>query len=193
MTDKSVISRYTYRTEESQRKDHAGLPVFLIPEELHLLFRKTNRPTKDRLHVSSLAIIAESEKDFRSFMSEAKERKAVIVSKEDAKTFIINGNNIENLVKWWRVARQSGASKIGAMRSGDLKRKAADERAKDMTKEEWYNQNIKNAQLVKKYGPCIGTLRRIAGDRGWCKDRQRAAILAETARNRKERRNARTN
>lgn len=193
MTDKAVISSYTYRSEESQRADHEGMPIFVLPQDLPQLFRKTTRKGTDTIYCSSLACLADTEKSFREFLCNAKERKADIFSKEDNKQFRVNDRTIEYLVRWWRDARRKGVNQIGAMRSGEKRRKDADRRASGMTKEEWYNLSYTNAQLEEKHGCRIGTLRRIAGDKGWCRNRVRGSILMESAQKRKERRNAKAN
>lgn len=121
MTDKALISDYTWRTLESQRASSGDLPVFLLPDDLSQLFRSTQRKVSDRFHVESLAILAAKEDDFREFLAQAKKRKAEIVSREDNQTFIVNGN-CENLVKWWKDARRNGVAKIGARISADRKK-----------------------------------------------------------------------
>lgn len=178
MTDKAVISAYTYRTLEGQREALGDLPVFTLPDDLPQLFRQTTRKTEDCLYVESLGILGDTEEKFREFLALAKQRKAKIISIEDEQTFTVNGN-CENLVKWWKDARRKGSSKIGGERGGAAKKAAVEERAKDFTKAEWVNGAIKNAQLVEKYDMSINTLRRIASDRGWGHDRQRAIWRAE--------------
>ena len=178
MTDKAIISEYTYRSLASQRGALVDMPVFVLPDDLPQLFRQTTRKTEDCLYVESLGILADTEEKFREFLALAKKRKSKIVSIEDEQTFIVNGN-IENLVKWWKDARRKGSSKIGGERGGAAKKKAVEERAKAFTKDEWVDGSIKNAQLVEKYDISINTLRRIASDRGWGHDRQRAIWRAE--------------
>jgi len=184
MTDKALISAYTHRTLEKQRANSGDMPVFIIPNDLSQLFRATTRTTIDRFHVESLAIIAEKEDEFREFLAEAKKRKAEIVSREDKQTFIINGN-AENLVKWWKDARRKNVSKIGGDLGAKAKRAAIAERAKGLTKSEWTDGSIKNAQLVEKYGASINALKRYASDKGWGHDRQKAILRAEIANERK--------
>lgn len=186
MTDKAVISEYTYRTLESQRENSAGMPVFVLPQDMPQLFRATTRKSVDRFHVDSLAILGRKDEEFREFLNAAKKCKAKIVSREDKREFIVNGN-IENLVKWFKDARRKGAGKIGGDLGATAKKAAIAERAKGLTKEEWTNGSIKNAQLVEKYGPSINALKRYAESKGWGHDRQRAIWRAEQ---RKERSNA---
>ena len=178
MTDKAVISEYTYRTLKGQREALGDMPVFVLPDDMSQLFRQTTRKTEDCLYVESLAVLAATEEKFREFLALAKKRKAKIVSVEDEQTFTVNGN-CENLVKWWKDARRKGSAKIGASLGANKKKAAVEERAKAFTKAEWVDGSIKNAQLVEKYDMSINTLRRIASDRGSGHDRQRAIWRAE--------------
>lgn len=189
MTDKAVISEHTHRTLASQRANSGDMPVFVLPDDLPHMFRQTTRKGHDRFHVESLAIIDSKEAGFREFLENSKKIKAQIVSREDKKTFVVNGN-IENLVKWWKDARRKGVAQVGADRSADRKKADIAARAKALTKGEWTNGEIRNAQLVEKYGASINALKRYASGKGWGWDRQKAIIGAELASERKERRNA---
>ena len=186
MTDKALISAYTHRSLESQRDASGDMPVFVLPQDLPQLFRPTARRSVDRFHVESLAIIADREDAFREFIAQARKVKAQIVSREDEQTFSVNGN-AETLVKWWKDARRKNVSKIGAVMGARAKRAAIAERAKGLTKEEWTDGTIKNAQLSEKYGASINALKRYASDRGWGHDRQKAIWRAEALRQRKAR------
>jgi hypothetical protein len=181
MTDKALISAYTYHTLEDQRTNSGGMPVFILPDDLPQLFRSTTRKVNDIFHVESLGIIAEKEDKFREFIAHAKKRHAEIVSREDNQTFIVNGN-CENLVKWWKDSRRKGSSKIGGDRGGAKKRAAIAERAKGLTRAEWTDGAIKNPQLVKKYGASLNALKRYASDKGWGHDRQKAIWRSEQRR-----------
>ena len=178
MTDKAVVSAYTYRPVAEQIKNSGNLPVFVLPQDLPQLFRQTTRKTDDCLHVESLAIIADTEEKFREFLDLAKKRKAKIVSREDNQTFIVNGN-CENLVKWWKDARRKGSAVEGGKKGGAILRAGVAQRLKDFTKNEWTNGAIKNAQLVEKYSVSLGAMRRYASDKGWGWDRQKAIWRAE--------------
>jgi len=179
MTDKAVISAYTYRPIDQERKDAGDMPVFVLPDDLDYLFRNTTRSGFDVHHVSSLAILAEKEDQFREYLDAAKRIKARIFSREDDREFVINGN-IENLVKWWKDARQKGMGKIGGELAAKAKRAAVAERLKDFTKAEWLDGSIKNPQLTKKYGVSLGALRAYASDKGWGWNRQQAIWRAES-------------
>lgn len=181
MTDKALISAHTYRSLETLRANAGNMPVFLLPDDLPQLFRPTTRKVSDRFYVESLAIIAAKEDDFREFLAQAKKRHAEIVSREDNQTFVVNGN-CENLVKWWKDARRKGSAKVGGDRGAASKRAAIAERAKGLTRQEWTDGAIKNAQLVAKYGASLNALKRFASDKGWGHDRQKAIWRAEQRR-----------
>lgn len=135
MTDKALISELTWRSLEMQKKAFAGMPHFVAPEETPHLLRPTTRKGRDRIHVISLGVIAETERKFRDFLALAKERKCEIVSLEDERSFIVNGN-CENLVKWWKDARRKGAGKTAARISAS-NRKAATLEAVNKIKDRW--------------------------------------------------------
>lgn len=178
MTDKAVISAYTYRSAESLRESAGDMPVFVLPDDLPQLFRQTIRKSRDCLHVESLGVLADTEEKLREFLALARKGKAKIASREDGNFWVIP-SNIENLVKWWRDARRKGSAQIGASIGAKKKKAASEERAKGLTKQEWLNSAIKNAQLVEKYDVALGTLRRIASDKGWGWNRQQAIWRAE--------------
>lgn len=123
MTDKALISEFTWRSLEMQKEAFPDMPHYVMPDEAQWLLRPSTRKGRDRIHVMSLGVIADSEKKFRDFLADAKTRKVEIVSKEDGQTFVVNGN-CENLVKWWKVARTNGAAKIGAQISAKNKKQA---------------------------------------------------------------------
>jgi len=156
----------------------------VLPHDLPSLFRPTSRKMSERFHVESLGVLAETELSFREFLTQTKKRKAEIVSREDNQTFIVNGN-CENLVKWWKDARRKGSAKIGGERGAASKKAAIAALLKDLTKEEYTDGAIKNAQLVKKYGPSINAIKRYAEGKGWGHDRQRAIWNAERKANAK--------
>lgn len=181
MTDKAVISEHTYRSLESQREALDGMPVFVLPDDLPQLFRATTRPGRDALHVVSLGIIAENEKAFREFLDLARKNKAKIVSQEDGNFWIVP-NNVENLVKWWKDARRKGSAVEGGRMGAAVLKADVDARLKNLTKEEWTDGAIKNAQLVEKYHVSLGAMRRYASDKGWGWNRQQAIWRAEQRR-----------
>lgn len=165
MTDKALISDYTYRTLESQRADSGNMPVFVLPDDLPQLFRQTTRKTEDRFYVQSLGVLAKKEDEFREFLSHAKKRKAHIISREDNQTFIVTGN-CENIVKWWKDARRSGVAKIGARRSADRK-KAFSAEGVAKIKDKWPlpSKDFPTTQLLVEADLSLNTIKSILGPR----------------------------
>lgn len=165
MTDKALISDYTYRTMDSQRANSGDMPVFVLPDDLSQLFRPTTRQIVDRYHVDSLAIIARKEDEFREFLANAKRRKAEIVSREDNQTFKINGN-CENLVKWWKDARRTGAGKIGGQISADNKKKFA-RQGIELIRADWPkpSNEVSTETLKERSGLSLNTIKKYLGPR----------------------------
>ena len=165
MTDKALISEYTYRSLASQKANSGDMPIFILPDDLSQLFRPTTRKVEDRYHVDSLAVLAKKEEDFREFLTEAKKRKAQIISREDNKTFAVNGN-CENIVKWWKDARRNGTAKIGARRSAD-KKKAISAEGVAKIKDKWPlpSKEHPTAQLLAIAELSLNTVKSILGPR----------------------------
>lgn len=165
MTDKAIISEYTYRDLESQRKASGDMPVFVLPDDLPSLFRSTTRKTEDRYHVDSLAVLARKEDEFRKFLAEAKKRKAQIVSREDNQTFNVNGN-CENLVKWWKDARRNGTAKIGGRISANRKKAiSAEGIAKINDRWPLPSKEWPTSVLLEEAGLSLNTVKSILGPR----------------------------
>lgn len=187
MTDKAAISSLTYLSQESQKAALVGMPIFIIPDELHLLFRKTTRKSVSRIHVVSLGIIADKEKGFREFLAMAKKSNSEIVSQKDGRTFIVNGN-CDNIVKWWKDARRNGSAKIGATISAE-KKKATTKEAVDKIRARWPlpSSEWSTSVLLAEAGVSLNTAKAHLGRRPI----EQANYAA--AQKRKERRNAKAN
>lgn len=95
-----------------------------------------------------------------------------------------NGSDLNHYSTFPPISLKPKAVQLAARKSADKKKAAIAERAKGLTKEEWTNGAIKNAQLVEKYGPSINSLKRYAESKGWGHDRQRAIWRAEQRRKR---------
>jgi hypothetical protein len=110
MPDVALISSLTYRPEAEQRKTYPNYPQFTL-EEIPTMLRPSQRNAALRVHVLSLAIIAETEDDFREFLNLMKVRKAALHCKEDE----LRGERktADQLVKLWRAARRNGAAVAG--------------------------------------------------------------------------------
>lgn len=156
MTDKAIISAYTYRSPESQRANAGDMPVFILPDDMPQIFRSTTRKTRHRLHVDSLAVIAPKETMFREFLEQAKVLKAEIVSRDEGRSFIVNGN-CEMLVKVWKQARRNDAGKIGADEAARLRREES-KKGCEAIRSEWSlpSKKAKTADLLRKANTAIG-------------------------------------
>jgi hypothetical protein len=165
MTDKALISDYTYQSIASQKANSGDLPIFVLPDDLSQLFRKTTRDTEDRYYVDSLAVLAKKEDEFREFLTEAKKRKAQIISREDNQTFVVSGN-CENLVKWWKDARRKGTAKIGARMSAD-KKKALSAEGVAKIKDRWPlpTKEHPTRALLEEAGLSLNTVKSLLGPR----------------------------
>lgn len=116
MTEYAIISPYTYRTMEDQRKAHKGKSIFVLPDDASALFRPTRRKSERIVHVSSIAVLAKKEKEFRDFIVKAKASNLKIVDDENERTFSIK-RDISVLVNEWKYARLQGCSEVGWKRS----------------------------------------------------------------------------
>ena len=165
MTDKALISDYTYRSLASQRANSGDMPIFVLPDDLPQLFRQSIRKTEDRYFVDSLAILARKEDEFREFLAEAKKKKAQIISREDNQTFVVNGN-CENLIKWWKDARRNGTAKIGARMSADRK-KAVSAEGVAKIKDRWPlpTKEHPTMALLEEAGLSLNTVKSLLGPR----------------------------
>lgn len=165
MTDKALISDLTWRSLEMQRAAFPGMPHFMVPDDLPQLFRVTTRKGIDRLHVKSLGILADNEKTFREVLSMAKKRKCEIVSQDEGRTFIVNGN-CEYIVKMWGESRRNGAAKIGANISADRK-KVATKAAIDKIKDRWGTPSHiwPTKMLLEEAGRSLNTVKSMLGPR----------------------------
>jgi hypothetical protein len=118
MTEKALISDFTWRSLESQRALFKGMPLYELPDDMGAIFRPTTRQSDDRFFVASFAIIAENENGLKAFAKECKKRKIDICSAE-GQTHWRWYNPVRILVEWWREAKRNGAAKRG----GEVKAK----------------------------------------------------------------------
>lgn len=166
-----------------------GMPTFLVPDDLSQLFRPTARKSKDALHVASLAVIADKEKALREFLYCVKARSLTLVSHEEKQRFVLSPEaDIEHIVAEWRIARNRGATKIGARRSAD-KKKAASRAAADKIRDRWPMPSDvwPTRTLLDEAGVSLNTIKAHLGRRSI------AQANYQAAQKRKERRNAKAN
>jgi hypothetical protein len=122
MVDKALISELTWRSLETQKAAFPDMPHFIIPDELSFLLRPTQRKEKLVIHVMSLAVIAETEKEFWAFMKEAFSIGAIIRCLETGEEYTKHLRI--TAIEAWKVARKFGAAKIGGRISADRKEAA---------------------------------------------------------------------
>lgn len=122
MAEKALISKLTWRTLDSQRALFPGMATFEAPDDIKTMLRATQRKSEDKIFVASFGIIADNEKDLRSFGKLCKKRQANICSAEGQKEWRWY-NSVNLLADWWREARRNGAAKAG----GEATAKKAEE------------------------------------------------------------------
>jgi len=120
MADKALISELTWRDMEMQKAAFPDMRHYIIPDDLPFIFRKTQRREKDVFHVMSPAIIADNEKDFKSFVEQAWKLGASIKSQEG--DLLHPDRKMKSVIAIWREARKKGTAKIGAKISADRKK-----------------------------------------------------------------------
>lgn len=188
MTDKLLISKLTWRSLDMQKEAFPNIPTFFAPDDIENLFRKTNRNDSIRVHVLSLAVIADNEKDFRDFLFLAKKRGCSLHAIEEQQVFEFNSkfHNFDRVVNEWRKARRNGSARIGAAISAKNKRNrtaAGIARIKDrwpMGSGIWPTR-----VLLEEAGLSLNTVKSVLGSRPL------AQANYEAAQKIKERRNAR--
>jgi hypothetical protein len=121
MADKALISELTWRSLKMQKDAFPDMPHYIAPDDIATLLRPSTRKDTLRIHVVSLAIMADKEKDFRELLKLIKRRKANIVTIEEGFTSV---GNESHLVEQWRLARRKGAAKRG----GEAKSKNSEQK-----------------------------------------------------------------
>lgn len=136
MVQKALISELTWRSLEMQRAAFPAMPHYVIPDELPYLLRPTTRKEKDEVHVVSLAVMADNEKEFIEIICAIRATKATIYAKEE--NIVISPSAIwpGRVMKAWKDARRAGVQKIGGRISAENRqKKSADGVAK--IKDRW--------------------------------------------------------
>jgi hypothetical protein len=113
MPDVALISELSHHKMQVQKDTYPDMPHFVSPDEIPMMLRPSTRADTLRVHVLSLAVIADNEKDFREFLSMAKKRKAQIVSKLEG----------TSSVEQWKLARRNGAAKAGGDAKSEISEK----------------------------------------------------------------------
>lgn len=135
MADKALISELTWRSLEMQKHAFPDMPHFIAPDELSSLLRHTRRAEQLVVHVMSLAVIADKEKDFIAFYEALRKIKAKLISLDDGMTANCNAP-VGSILIVWRDARKQGAAKVGGQISAD-KRKAKSAAGATLIKDRW--------------------------------------------------------
>lgn len=134
MADKALISEFTWRSLKMQKDAFPNMPHYILPDDSEIVLRQTTRRTKTVLHVISLAIIADKEKDFLNFMRFAWNFDFTIASINEG--IFKPSHTLNKILAVWKVARKNGAAKIGAKISADRK-KYYSERQAEKIKDRW--------------------------------------------------------
>jgi len=123
MTDKALISGYTWRPIAMQKAAFPDMQHYVAPDELELLLRPSTRKIELNVHVLSYAVIAENRRGLEDFVSLCKARKATVHSKESGTSWRPNQSSA-SLIDAWASARKTGAAKAGgdAMRANAEKK-----------------------------------------------------------------------
>lgn len=144
----------------------SGMQIYRAPEDIGQMLRPTTRKEIDRIHVMSLGVIAEKEKDFRSFLALMSKRKAVLVETDSASEIHVCPGNYTKLVKDWKEARKNGVAKIGGRISADNRKKESAEAAAKI-KDRWPmpSKIWPTRVLLKEAGKSLNTIKSILGPR----------------------------
>ena len=114
MADKALISEFTWRSLEMQKAAFPDMAHYILPDDELFILRKTQRKEMDVFHVMSLAIIADNEKDFRSFVGQIWKLGASIKSQDGE--LLHPSSKMKNSVAIWREFRKKGTAKIGVLK-----------------------------------------------------------------------------
>lgn len=138
MANKALISEYTWRSIEMQRAAFPDMKIYVLPQDLSQLMRPTTRQEADHIHVMSLGVIADNEKDFREFLEMMAKRKAWLRTADDeiGFDFEVKPFLFPKLTKLWKAARRAGIQKIGGRISAQ-KRMDESKAGADKIKDRW--------------------------------------------------------
>lgn len=193
MTEKALISGYTWRSLEMQREAFMDMPTFIAPDDLPVLLRKSQR--KDRLFINtmSLAVVADSEKAFEAFWKSLPKNCSIRITETGA--VIQSCLPFNDAKKMWQESRKFGAAKIGGRISAE-KKEAEYRKATDAISDRWPKPTTDwpTSVLLAEAGKIVGrknisynTAIKYLGKRPIAQYNYQAALK------RKERRNARAN
>lgn len=182
MTDKALISNYTWRSLEMQRAAFPDMPHFIAPDDLPVLLRNTQRKDRLFIHVMSLAVIAEDGNGFESFWR--KLPKGAAVRDLDRCEVIEGSMPIKKVKMLFLSARKFGAAKIGGRISAERRKEKSAAGAKKI-EGRWGmpSKTWPTSVLLKEADMSYNTAKTILGPRPI------AQYNYQAAQKRKERRN----
>jgi hypothetical protein len=157
MSEVALISELTWRTLDRQKAAYPAIPHFIAPDDLPTMLRPTRRNEELKVHVMSLAVIADKDADFREFLKAAKKRKVVLHIWESNSVIVSWACDIEGVVRSWRDARRTGAGKAGGVISAVL-REAESRKACEAIRPLWPLPSNEHStpDLLKMAGKAIG-------------------------------------
>ena len=128
MAYKAFISDLTWRNKTHQVLNISArcqIPpdelTIYAPEDLSALLRPTKRHENDIIAVSSLAVLADNEKEFVRILKLIRKKKMHIGDCE-ANVNYRWSLPVSHIVEQWKLARKQGAAKIGGKMSADKKK-----------------------------------------------------------------------
>lgn len=134
MTDKALISSYTWRSLDMQKAAFKDMPIFTAPDDLPVLLRKSQRKERLFINVMSLAVVADNEKAFESFWKALPRNCSIRITETGGA--IQSCYPFKDAKKMWQEARKFGAAKVGGRISAE-KKEAEYRKATDAIKDRW--------------------------------------------------------
>lgn len=160
-----------------------NVSVFL-DEDRNLLFRVSQRPSRDEVFTASLALFGDTELEIESLLRAARLRGSVLHCLEEELT-IRPSRNLKEMILRWKEARRSGASMRGAMKSAQTRKEATAAKL-ELIRVDLESTDIPTKELLARVG--VRSVNSIKNHFGFCREEMRRRY--EAAQKRKERRNA---
>lgn len=118
-----------------QKAAFPDMPHYVAPNDIQEILRPKTRKETIWIHALSPAIIADNEKDVRSFVTLLNKRKAIVKFKEDDCIWSFDGD-VKSYIEHWRKARKNGVATIGGRISAE-KRKADSKTGVEKIRDRW--------------------------------------------------------
>jgi len=162
------------------------MPHFIAPDDITSLMRPTRRKDRLDIHVVSLAVVADNEKDFIDFLKRLKARDAALHSKEENITFYncTSSKHFEGVVKSWKVARRDGAAKIGGNISA-RKKEDVTKLAIELIRSDWPkpSSEFSTEELLERAKISLNTAKKHLGRRPIAQANYQAKLKRAAKRN----------